>query len=516
MLDLRFYATQHLGGKAEYFLKYFGKNTFQSTYALKRFLDNQDNISWITKDEIRNEMGSIFNVFSNSLETERNNQAKQTMAMLLSKIDISSQFPEFQFKAGSTSTHDGICPKCGKKELFVPNHGASSTLVCNRKDKCGYSSSIFKYLQEYRKMNSRDAFKELAELAGVDLESYQTSLEKHTDISEVDYLRARKVAEEIVVKAQEIEYEYMDLTRPYKEIEVSQVLPHYHNMNLRQKFMLVVSGIYSFSKKTKQEGKIKYLQSRSLDKVSDKFQESQEELGYISKKDINNLTNLLVKTFGKEDLIEFGILNDKDLFKHHTEEGFIVIPNRDIYSNMITGLKLRNIKLAEWQSNSFKEVEMSFKRIANPLPNGITREALIDKSYKFRFFEGRMDRDSIPYPTEGKWCDVAIAGTNGIDEKQLGFFKDRIVYICFDQDIAGQKGAEALKVKLEKAGATVVVVKWGVDLGLDVNEVLKNGNIDKITKRFEKQISERPAVDTISSLIASVKNTQLNVFNYNR
>jgi len=514
MLDLRYYANQHIGNKAEFFLKYFGKKTFESTYALKVFLENQENTSWISKEEIKKDMMSVFNTFANSLEMARSEQSKAIMAMLLSKIEIASQFPEFQFKVGSTSTHDGICPKCGKKELFVPKHGASSTLVCNRKDKCGYSSSIVKYMQEYRGMSSKESYNELAELAGIDLKAYVRTLEKHTDVSEVDFMRAKKVAQEIIIKAQEIEYEYFDMTKPFKEIEINQILPHYNKMNLRQKFMLVVSGIYSFSKKTKQDGKIAYLKSRMLDKVPEKFEESMSELGFISVKDIPNLVKLLIQTFNKEDLIEFGILNEKGNFKHHTEEGFIVIPNKDIYSNMITGLKLRNIKLAEWQSNSFKEVEMSYKRIANPLPNGITREALIDKSYIFRFFEGRMDRDSIPYPTEGKWCDVAIAGTNGLDERQLGYFKDRIVYICFDQDIAGQKGAESLKAKLEKAGAIVVIVKWGVDVGTDVNEVLKNGKIDKIISRFEKKPISNG--DTVSNLIASVKGTQLNVFTYNR
>jgi hypothetical protein len=145
---------------------------------------------------------------------------------------------------------------------------------------------------------------------------------------------------------------------------------------------------------------------------------------------------------------------------------------------MVTGLKLRNTKLDKWQDAGMKEPELSYHRIAEPLPYSLTREALLDKNINFRFFEGSVDMFSTPFKIG--FCDIAIPGVNGIKEEHLGLFKDRVVELWFDQDSAGQKGCQQLKEKLEKAGVTVLIKNWDITLGSDVNEVLKNGNIEKI------------------------------------
>ena len=110
---------------------------------------------------------------------------------------------------------------------------------------------------------------------------------------------------------------------------------------------------------------------------------------------------------------------------------------------MVTGLKLRNTQLAKWQNKNMKEPELSFSRIASPLPFGLTRELLLDTNATIRLQEGSIDSFSLPISSNT--YDVSLAGVNGMKIEDFGLFKDRNVEIWFDQDFAGQKSAYGTK-----------------------------------------------------------------------
>ncbi|MEA2100118.1 MAG: hypothetical protein U9P72_08310, partial [Campylobacterota bacterium] len=215
------------------------------------------------------------------------------------------------------------------------------------------------------------------------------------------------------------------------------------------------------------------------------------KLGFLFKTDIPELLKYLANLFPLEDMVKFGILNnalDKTpySFRQSVEEGLIVIPNFDMHTNMCTGIKYRKTKLKSWVDKNTKETvrdtnkepEFSYKRIANPLPYYLTREALLNKFITFRFFEGQKDLHSMPL--KDGVCDVAIPGVNGISEEMLGLFRGRLVELFYDQDKAGQDGAMKIKLLLEKAGAYVINHTWDINLGADINDVLQAGNISKI------------------------------------
>lgn len=57
-----------------------------------------------------------------------------------------------------------ICPNCRKREAYIYKDG--TRLFCNRRDKCGFSQSLWDYVQGSRKLTNQETLRELARLAG--------------------------------------------------------------------------------------------------------------------------------------------------------------------------------------------------------------------------------------------------------------------------------------------------------------------------------------------------------------
>ena len=416
-------------------------------------------------------------------------------------------------------------------------------------------------------MTIKEALEELASLGGIDLKAYEASLEVHTHNQPTNYKLEKKIKEHKEI-SHEIIYTNFDSQKKYEIVDYVNLLSKYENMSDKQKFMMIVTAIYKFSLLTNQQDKYNYYKSRAISAIKhpallSKIKKIRDEIGFIHyQNDMDNLVTHLCSLFPIDDLIMFGIINDDKhkfahSFRHFSLEGFCVIPSFDLYSNMVTGLKLRNTKLADWQDENMKEPELSFRRIASPLPYGLTRDALLDKNAVLRLFEGSVDSFSIP--SLKNHYEVAIAGVNGLSKEDFGLFKNKRVEIWFDQDDAGQKTAYGTKtitcsfsntelsnwsfylkfenlsktnknitfskkgdittIKIEvinsdlntktlntyielikekgfeykttckkgmkdlilDAGALEVIVKtWNIELGSDVNEVLKNNNIENL------------------------------------
>lgn len=567
MLDLNHYATSVLNSEdATLFLKHFGKYEFNSMYILSKQLENiEEKLSWVTKPDYKEKLISLCNRFATGLEALKQ-PLNEKISFLENQIDVVESFSEFEWKSHA---HGGICPACGKKELFVPLQGQAKSLKCSRENACGYTSSIYAYLKEYKNMTTKEALEELASLGGIDLKAYETSLEVHTINQPINYKLEKKIREHKEI-SHEIIYTNFDSQKKYEIVDYVNLLSKYENMSDKQKFMMIVTAIYKFSLLTNQQDKYNYYKSRAISAIKhpallSKIKKIRDEIGYIHyQNDMDNLVTHLCSLFPIDDLIMFGIVNDDKhkfahSFKHFSFEGFCVIPSFDLYSNMVTGLKLRNTKLADWQDENMKEPELSFRRIASPLPYGLTRDALLDKNAVLRLFEGSVDSFSIP--SLKNHYEVAIAGVNGLSKEDFGLFRNKKVEIWFDQDEAGQRTAFGTKtitfnfqntelsnwnfyVKFENfsetnknitfskkgdittikievinsdlylktldmylelikekgfeykttckkgmkdlildAGALEVIVKtWNIELGSDVNEVLKNNNIENFER----------------------------------
>ncbi|KAB7884998.1 hypothetical protein [Poseidonibacter ostreae] len=450
MLDLQYYTKHALNEEdAALFLKHFKNDKYNSLYAFIKQLENMDNkLSWINKQEYKIKLLELCNRFKLGLEPLVI-PINQKIEFLESQINIGIDFPEFQWK---NNAHGGICPSCGKKELFVPNHGESNFIKCSRENKCGYKSSIYNYLRKEKGLQTIDALLELAKRIGIDFDLYQKSLEVHLDTEQINFKVPKKVSSTVTTN-NEVTYTKFDVNKKYTEVNFSKTLELYSNMNEKQKFMMIVTSIYEYSLTSNQKKKIKYYKSRGISaltytKLLSKVNLINTKVGYLSIDDLENLINHLKEIYSTEDLIHFGVINDDNhkyphSFKHYSEEGFCVIPSFDLYSNMVTGLKLRNTKLAQWQSKNLKEPELSFSRIASPLPFGLTREVLQSKNSIIRLQEGSIDSFSLPIMHNT--YDVSIAGVNGMRIEDYGLFENKEIEIWFDQDYAGQKSAYGIK-----------------------------------------------------------------------
>ena len=60
-----------------------------------------------------------------------------------------------------------ICPNCRKREAYIYKRGLR--LFCNRLDKCGFSQSLWDYVQSSRRLTNQETLRELAQLAGYPL-----------------------------------------------------------------------------------------------------------------------------------------------------------------------------------------------------------------------------------------------------------------------------------------------------------------------------------------------------------
>lgn len=70
-----------------------------------------------------------------------------------------------------------ICPDCKKREAYIYKNGIR--LFCNRQDKCGFSQSLWDYVQNTKGLTSQETLRELARLANYTLpELDQGSIER--------------------------------------------------------------------------------------------------------------------------------------------------------------------------------------------------------------------------------------------------------------------------------------------------------------------------------------------------
>ncbi|RLA78196.1 MAG: hypothetical protein DRG78_15700 [Epsilonproteobacteria bacterium] len=510
MIDIDYYAKEHLGVNATKWLKYFAKREYKNLSILIYTMKNVD-LNWITHDDTRREITILCSTFGISLEQNKLD-FKGIMEIIVDKgIEISThvEFSQLEFRSGSYTR--GLCPSCKKRELYVPDQGKADGIVCNRKNACGYTASAYSYLKDNRKKTAKEAFEILAEIANTSVDEINYDNEVHTNeiVSFTKKPKQIKKTPVQIIEDKKVAYISFDSNKEENFIDFNKFLPEvittntkdnstvilYNKLDNLQRWKVFVTAIYNFSLHTKQWGKENYFKKIGISAkknpiLSEKVMMIHKKLGFLHLADIKNLINYLLDDckFIADDLVEYGLIAHKNSKRIMVsiEEGLIVVPNFDMYTNMVTGLKLRKTKLKTWidkesgeiKTDKNKEPEFSYKRIANPLPYHLTRESLLDKSMKFRFFEGQKDLHSMP--SKKGYCDIAIPGTSGINEEMLGLFKGRIVELYFDQDDAGQKGALKLKKLLEKAGVIVLNITWDITLGADVNDVLQKGNIFKI------------------------------------
>ena len=109
------------------------------------------------------------------------------------------------------------------------------------------------------------------------------------------------------------------------------------------------------------------------------------------------------------------------------------------------------------------------------MPFGLNRENIL-KNDKFFITEGHIDALSIKEVLP-KANVIAVPGVHNVKEEWLCLFRDKTIYIAFDNDEAGKKAAEELKETLAKYNSiSIKILNWDYDCK-DMNELLKCGKI---------------------------------------
>jgi len=538
MIDINYYANYLLNeGSAKLVLRYFSKKEFDNLSKTSWFFLNIDRnkLQWIKQQEIVESLQLATYTFGDKLKellptlTDKQNKLYEKLNYKSSEMDFLS------VKDGNSVTC--VCPDCKdvKERAFITQKSGFKMVSCNHRTNCGFKGDLIKSYATYYNKSYYEALVELADSLEVDF------FEDEVHIGVKIIKPFKKVINTPVLNEKKLEYMEFNESEIYKEINYKDYINKYEKMENVQKFKMVATAIYDFSLNTKQWGKDNYFKDIGISKTKspellEKIRLINSKVGYLHVTDIKDMINFLLTNcnFPITDLVEFGVIHPNIRedgiphpfpysFKQDVQKGLVVIPNFDMYTNMVTGLKYRKTKLKTYfdkkqntrVTDTNKEPEFSYGRIAKPLPYHLTRKSLLDKSYSFRFFEGQKDLHSIP--SKDMVCDIAIPGVNGINEEMLGLFKGRKVELYFDKDIAGQKavygywtftlkdGTKEIVVndntksieidgvirvngvktiglidKLQRAGAIVSNKIWDIKLGSDVNDVLQNGNIKYI------------------------------------
>jgi len=261
------------------------------------------------------------------------------------------------------------------------------------------------------------------------------------------------------------QYWSFDSNKKFAKVLIKDFLPKYPNMSELQRLKLIYTFVYRFSLTTDQRGKLSWYSSRGLS--GSKFL---EYLGFLSKSDIDNLVEQLLKYFSLEELQRLKLLDLVGGWKYGYN--VVVVPSFDLYSDMIEGFMLRYTD----NRPKGKEVNVSCTDIAFPLPFGLGRKTL-QKCKTLWLTEGHIDGLSIATQSE---CFVSFAGTYSYKEEMLGLLRGKTVIVAYDKDKAGQEAQEVLIERLQKAGVNYKIASWDAKDGEDLNDLLVNGKIKKI------------------------------------
>lgn len=292
-------------------------------------------------------------------------------------------------------------------------------------------------------------------------------LHSHFNIATLDKNIVRQVKVAFAPKvAKEKVYMSFDENKEYADIEdLDSYLSLYPRMSEAQKLKLVYTTLYRFSLKTNQKPKESYYLKRGITKLH-----LVDKIGFLNYNDVKALEKHLLECFPLEDLIRFKLFSKtKQTFNYAFN--IAVVPNFDLYSNMVVGFSFRSI---DSSYKGAKEVNISCSDIAYPMPFGLENESL--KKCKWIWIcEGHIDLLSLRqyYENSSDVCFIAFNGVFAYKEEFLTLLKGKSrVVISFDKDEAGINGEKALREHLNLLRIHNLTARWDCVDGIDLNDLL--------------------------------------------
>jgi DNA primase len=429
--------------------------------------------------------------------------------LALNKIPI-NEVIEF---LGAQSTINSKQFKCFNAQSHSNNDKKPSLSVNYEKNRCKcWSSScpvqggpIDVAIGHYG--NFIEACKELHEAFSIPY------LDSDTPINVIKRAPLKKIIDKPIV------YQEADYNKSFQTIELDAYYIKYNTLQTSQRLKIVYTTIYRYALTTEQSEKYDFYVKRHIDKENPYI----HLIGILTKKDIKPLTLLLERLFGIDDLITFNLYNDDAHTKFPNRwkyfGDYTVVPNFDLYVNMVNSMMFRLIN--PFAGSSLKELQISRPRIASITPFPLTID-LLKQNDIFYIVEGHPDGLALP-----SLPFLVSTGTEGIPESMFGLLKGKTLIFCFDQDVAGKKGMfgyldiiykeerqtkhkhiikegtftqqaaefqrnyEVVKIvdkvgkldQAKKAGCQAYAATWNPELGTDINELKKEGNLLKVIKR---------------------------------
>jgi len=489
-IDIEYYFKSSLNNEeAELFSHYFSKNNFKNLYTASFFFKNlkAEDVSWISNKTIANKILNSAESVGEKLEMQSPNILDIYKEEILPRVKIESLLYDLEPKVGHSNTVLK-CPCCDKKEAFIGNKGKGSTIICNRQNKCGETTTILSHIMDREGLSFYKAVEFIADNAGINLKALISSKEvqKNSD-NPIQYTKERievsKVPDIREYVPENIKFKILDTSKKYRKLKTVNHLHQFKEMNDTQKYQLILSYIRDFSMANRDDKKVTdFFYGRGL-----KLQPFSKDVGFVSKENVPVLVKNLKDIFGENELARLGILSEKGYWKHgavNKDTGkfsycdALLFSMHDPYSDIPTNLEFRFIgNGASNIKNKTSAIENSSLINPNYYGDKYTVDMLSTKN-TWWFCEGAIDAKTI---SAIGYNAVSLIGVHKHFSENLGYFKGKTAIIAFDQDQAGIKNVQKFAEKLYLAGAKQIVVAcWDMDIAKDCNDLLQENKLDEI------------------------------------
>lgn len=367
---------------------------------------------------------------------------------------------------GARPSHNGRVFHCFNVNAHKDNDNNASMSIYERTNSCHcFTCGISGTPVNIAKHKFGGDFKEACEF-----------LHATFKIATLDNNPVRQVKVQSVQKPkQATQFMEFDTSKPYATIgDLDSFVKLYDKMSDAQKLKLIYTSLYRFSLSTNQERKEAYYLKRGIKKLN-----LVDKIGFLTYLDVKNLENHLLERFPIEDLIRFKIFSAKTKAFNYAFN-IAVVPNFDLYSNMVVGFSFRSI---DPTYKGAKEVNISCSNIAYPMPFGLEYERLKNCEWIW-ICEGHIDALSLQnyYESSDKVCIIAFNGVFAYKKELLSLFKGKKrVVLSFDKDDAGINGEKALSEAFNALRIFNLSARWDFNDGVDINDLLMANKLNTLT-----------------------------------
>jgi len=510
MLDFRYYVKSALPKQEDQdtILKFFGKIKFNNLLDSISFFKNIDKkVGFISDEREKEKVLNLAPSVVQGLEAQRIDPLDFLNAQVFPQLDMMEAIADLRPKKSGNSI---ICecvscrdakkkhPTKDNRDAFVVSSGGMQTgiIKCSR-GSCGATTSILRHIMDRDNTNFRETVINLAKSVGIDYESYERNSELHIEDNgsfKKNNIEIEREALKVELEKRyhrnefglmDIEFKEADLSKNFRSgLTTSNLLSKYNELDKNYRVQMIYDYIKRFTTREKDRGAmVEYFKGRGLS------EEATKDVGVLKANKINKLVSELKDIFGEKDLIEFGIISEKykswrymlltkdDKYKMCDSAVFFM---HDIYSDIPTNIEFKFYgDMVEGSPRKAVSMAQSDIVSSNYYGSGNNIDFIKNEKLKTLWWtEAVIDAKTVEQL--GMRANSLIGVQKHFNEN-IGYYKDKVSIIAFDEDVAGIKNSEIFAKKLRLAGAKhIFFASWDAEYGKDLNDLLQSRNLDKI------------------------------------